>query len=314
MIGVLMVETNNALNKNRRVGNYVFDMNTDLKLVFLFSLAFAASQYITELGETILMPVFSLIMLFFVPGFAFTAALFPGNRDIDLVERTALSFGLSICLYPLIELALSYTPWGLRLTPLAISLAAFTCICAMAATVRRHRLKKADRFFIDFKNAYKDLRGVIFSDKTSYDRALTFLLVIAIVLAGSMVAYAVFQHKPVDKFTEFYVLGPNNTTDSYPTDFINGSPQKVFVGIVNHEDRAVNYDLVILINKSDVIYPLYHEDNIAIGDNQSWGKSIDLTPTQTGAGMRLEFLLYADGNRTTPYRECHFRINVNGTS
>ena len=43
----------------------------------------------------------------FIPGFAWTFALFKKN-EIDIIERIALSFGLSIALVPLVIFYLNY--------------------------------------------------------------------------------------------------------------------------------------------------------------------------------------------------------------
>ena len=62
----------------------------------------------------------------FSPGYSLIAALFCKEDDIDFIERIALSFGLSIAVVSLIGLCLNFTPWGIRLDPLLISLTLFT--------------------------------------------------------------------------------------------------------------------------------------------------------------------------------------------
>jgi uncharacterized membrane protein len=54
----------------------------------------------------------------FFPGYVFITALFPEKKELDNLERLALSLGLSIAIVPLIGLLLNYTPWGIRLIPL----------------------------------------------------------------------------------------------------------------------------------------------------------------------------------------------------
>jgi uncharacterized membrane protein len=50
--------------------------------------------------------------------------LFPKNDDIDLIERMTLS----IVIVPLIGLGLNFTPWGIRLDPIVISVTLFTLV------------------------------------------------------------------------------------------------------------------------------------------------------------------------------------------
>jgi len=52
----------------------------------------------------------------FIPGHVAVEALFPKSREIDAIERFALSVELSLALVPLIRLLLNYTPSGISLT------------------------------------------------------------------------------------------------------------------------------------------------------------------------------------------------------
>jgi len=69
----------------------------------------------------------------FLPGYALIATLYPRKDDLDAIERVALSFGLSIAISPLLGLALNYTPFGIRLTPILIVLSVFTIALAIGA-------------------------------------------------------------------------------------------------------------------------------------------------------------------------------------
>jgi len=80
-----------------------------------------------------------LILVLFLPGFVVMQALFPSEKELDGIERFALSVGLSIAITPLIGLILNYTPWGIRLDPIITSLFMFTLSIAVLATYRRYR-------------------------------------------------------------------------------------------------------------------------------------------------------------------------------
>jgi len=86
----------------------------------------------------------------FLPGYALIATLFPRKDDLDAIERIALSFGLSIAITPLLGLALNYTPFGIRLSPVLIALSVFTVSLAMGAYARRSMIPEEDRFVIEF--------------------------------------------------------------------------------------------------------------------------------------------------------------------
>ena len=87
-----------------------------------------------------------IIFVLFLPGYAFIKALFPtsvpiktSSENLDTIERIALSLGMSIALVPIIGLILNYTPWGIRLTPITLSLLALTVVSATAAVLREHQ-------------------------------------------------------------------------------------------------------------------------------------------------------------------------------
>lgn len=80
------------------------------------------------------------IFLLVLPGYSLINTLFP-TREIDNIERIALSIGMSLALVPLIGLLLNYTPWGIRLTPIFLSLVALTTILSIIGIIREHQVK-----------------------------------------------------------------------------------------------------------------------------------------------------------------------------
>lgn len=78
------------------------------------------------------------IYILYLPGSMLIEALYPRGEDLEPLERLALSIGLSLALVPLIGLVLNYTPWGIRLTPVSISIAIFTEAMALIALFRKY--------------------------------------------------------------------------------------------------------------------------------------------------------------------------------
>jgi uncharacterized membrane protein len=94
--------------------------------------------------------ILGVIFVLFLPGYAFIKALFPAklpintsSESLDDIERFVLSIGISLALAPMVGLILYYTPVGIGLTPLTLSLLALTGILATAALARQHRVKSA---------------------------------------------------------------------------------------------------------------------------------------------------------------------------
>jgi hypothetical protein len=100
--------------------------------------------------------VLGTIFVLWLPGYAFIKALFPQNlpftkalehsrdtseKSLEAIERIALSVGMSIALVPIVGLLLNYTPWGISLTPVVLSLLALTTVFATAGIVREHQAR-----------------------------------------------------------------------------------------------------------------------------------------------------------------------------
>jgi len=86
------------------------------------------------------------IFVLFLPGYTFIKALFPKtppiptrSKELDNTERTALSIGMSLALVPITGLILNYTPWGIRQTPVTLSLLGLTVTFATTAIIREHK-------------------------------------------------------------------------------------------------------------------------------------------------------------------------------
>ena len=80
------------------------------------------------------------VFVLWLPGYSLIKALFP-TKELDNIERTALSIGMSLALVPIAGLLLNYTPWGIRVTPVTLSLLALTITLATAAIIREHQAK-----------------------------------------------------------------------------------------------------------------------------------------------------------------------------
>lgn len=89
-----------------------------------------------------------VIFVLFLPGYAFIKALFPtkvpiktSSENLDTIERVALGIGMSIALTPIVGLILYFTPIGIELTPITLSLLALTATFATIAVAREYQSK-----------------------------------------------------------------------------------------------------------------------------------------------------------------------------
>ena len=88
-----------------------------------------------------------LVFVLWLPGYAFIKALFPthvpiktSKESLDNIERIALSIGVSLALVPMIGLLLYYTPLGINLLPIVLSLFVLTAILSTAAVMRERQI------------------------------------------------------------------------------------------------------------------------------------------------------------------------------
>lgn len=262
---------------------------------------------VPPLSTTWVRTVLGLPMVLFFPGYALIAALFTKKDDLDGIERAALSFGLSIAVVPLLGLGLNYTPWGIRLIPVLLTVSLFTLIMCAIAVKRRRELPEDEVFSVPFTALLHALRNELVSGPgTRIDRILTVILVISLLASAVMLVYVIVTPKQGETFTEFYILGPGGMADEYPVDLVLNESGTVIVGVVNHEYRAVNYSLVLVLDNGSRL----HQQEIVLAHNQTWEQHVTFEPDKAGDDMKLQFFLYRDQNYTAPYRELHLWIHV----
>jgi uncharacterized membrane protein len=215
---------------------------TDLIAALVWTALALIAVYLPIVNQSPLMILFGLPLVLFIPGYVLIAALFPRSDDLDWIERIALSFGLSIAVVPLIGLGLNYTPWGIRLDPILVSLSLFTLAMAVAATIRRLSLPAEEQLTIPPAAVVTGIRAELFeAGQSKVDRALSIILLISILAAIGTTAYVIAVPKEGEHFTEFYILGAEGKAADYPTSFALNTPQWVTVGVGNHEYRNVTY-------------------------------------------------------------------------
>jgi uncharacterized membrane protein len=94
--------------------------------------------------------VLGVIFVLFLPGYAFVKAVFQkkvpiktSSESFDNIERFVLSIAMSIAITPMVGLILYYTPFGIGLTPITLSLQIITTVLATAAMAREYQTKSS---------------------------------------------------------------------------------------------------------------------------------------------------------------------------
>jgi uncharacterized membrane protein len=282
----------------------------DLLLVAGFVLLTDILVLVPVLNGSFLRTGLGITLVLFLPGYALTGAIFPAKKDLEEIERVAISFGLSIAVVPIMGLGLNYTIWGIREIPVLTVLSVFTLLTCAVAYYRRRLLPEAEVFEVSFKAIFLSMKAEILEKPESKtDKIFAFLLVFSILTSMGSLAYIIGNPKEGEHFTEFYILGANGTTDNYPTEFVQGEKGTVSVGIVNHEYRPVDYTMEVRLENNSLPLP-ESQGRISLEHNMSSEEPITFTPPFEGKNMKLEFLLFNETEKTVPYRNLHLWINV----
>ncbi|MEI6796610.1 MAG: DUF1616 domain-containing protein [Methanomassiliicoccales archaeon] len=284
----------------------------DVWVIVLGSLLLIGAVYI--LPDTILRTILGLPFLLFFPGYAALLVLFPAGKDLDIIERVALSFGLSIAITPLVGFGLNYTPFGIRLTPILLSVSAINIALALGGLYRR---EKADKAYLPFDplQTWKGLTSS-YRKEGKTDKVLSIILVISILASVIALVYVVAFPRQGESFSEFYILGPGGNATGYPHNLTTFQSASVFLGIVNHEHRQVNYTVevwlsnVTFVDNQTQVNKMYFFDRInvslpsvPVNLEGNWTKQWEVNYTfqvDVEGQYKLFFLLYLDQEPTLP--------------
>lgn len=137
------------------------------------------------------------------------------------------------------------------------------------------------------------------------DKILTGILLLSIVMAIGTLIYVILVPKIGERFTEFYILGPDGKANNYPTNLKSNEISDITVGIVNHEYSAINYTLQIDLDRD-----ILKSEKLVLGHNETWERNVTFLPNKQGTNMKLEFLLFKENNFSNHYRDLYLWVNV----
>ncbi len=138
-----------------------------------------------------------------------------------------------------------------------------------------------------------------------FDRPITAILIVLLVIAISATVYIVVNPNPGEKFTELYILGADNLAGNYSTNLNANETANVTVGIVNHEQSTTTYNLVTNLN-GDTLTSV----NYTLSNNETTLINYTYMPTIVGNNQKLEFDLYKLPDTTNIYRSVYLYLQV----
>ncbi len=248
--------------------------------------------------------VMGLLFIIFFPGYSLVAALFPRKTTLAGIERIALSLGLSLAIVPLIGLLLNYTPWGIRLVPIAFFLLSVILILCTVAAIERKQLPPSERFQVDIEGYIASLT-LGWREGGIWDKTLAASLWIAIIVAIATTVYVIQMPTDREDFTEFYILGPDGKAEDYPDALLIGEEGGIILGIVNQEHQNMEYHTVLAIEGE----PDQELEQITLEHNEKWEKAISIASSTSGSNRKVEFQLFKE-DIDEPYNTIHLWVDI----
>lgn len=281
--------------------------------------------------ETILRPLLALPLLFFVPGYALLAALFPARHDahttdgltgvertsgaqqIAWVERLALSFGASIVLLPILGVVLAVAGLPMTASTVVLSLGVFAVLGMAVGTVRRWQLPPEARFRVPYERWVERGRASVTGSRR--DVLVNLVLALSIVLAAGGFAYALAAPNDGSAYTEFVLLSEDDdgelVTSGYPEDVTVGEPTELVLGLENYEGETVEYTVVVVLERVDTVgeeVTVVESERVGhvtttVEPGETVHERYAVEPSMTGEDLRLSYYLYQDDPPAEPSSE-----------
>ena len=242
-----------------------------------------------------------LIYVLYIPGYALQLFLFPRKEELDPTERIALSFALSGVIIPPIVLILNWSPWGIRLWPIVISLSIIILASMIGATIRQRLLR------VDESTDPKPRPGLRkwWAEQERGNRVV--YIILSVILATAFVtAFSILATpKPAERFTEFYILGQERLAEDYPREMIMGQILTITTGITNREGITSTYSIQIKSNDQVI----GQAGPITLENKATWEQAVEFTVAKVGDDQQITFILNREG-QPAPYRTLQLWINV----
>lgn len=246
--------------------------------------------------------VLAVPFLIFLPGYAIISVLFPEpptepsddqpnpGSTPDWIVRVALSLVLSAVIVAVIGVVIDWTA-TIRLAPAVVAIGTVTLLGVGITALRRARRVPEQRF---------DLFG---GERPSFDIGMqTVTLALAVLLLIGAVTFVAAAPIQQEAYSEAYLLAENDdgelVAEEYPTTFVGGEEQSLFLGLENNEYRPVTYNVVVVVQQVDngtvTVQQRLSRSEVELVHGEDTVIENQLAPRLTGDDLRLQFQVYKD--------------------
>ena len=301
-------------------------------------------------SSTALRAAISAPLLTFVPGYALVSALYPEraerdegfrsiddrsvatnggstNRRVDLVERAALAFGISLAVVPLLVFAVSLA--GFEITALTVlgGLTLFAAVGIVVAAVRRFRLSPDRRFSLPLRRWSGRLHGGVFGTDSTGAAVVNVALALSILVAFAALGGAIVTPADGQSSSSMTLLTEDESgdlvTEGYPSEFTAGEERDMTVRVTNDEGERTTYTVVVVVQRVDAddgAATVLEQQEVTrfqntVDPGERWTERHAVAPEMLGDDLRLQYQLYRgtppeDPTPEDAYRTTHVWISV----
>mgnify|MGYP000895430634 CR=1 FL=1 len=325
----------------------------DLLAVTLLSCLGAVFVLVPPFNETFLRIPIALSLFFFVPGYAFISALFPGNKEISGIERFTLSVGFSLVLTVFDGFLISLLPWGYRPAPIVVSILGITTFFSILAIFTRKLKDESEQFSFSLKEFIKSIQSdevdegpdgaeepPAATESRRFHRSRSKVKAkglrhqsgseagterkkplppeiekaLVIALIGSIIiSGAMLAYAKMTREKETFTM-------LYllgPDGKAEGYPDESFINVpINVTVGIENHELqsVNYVLQMKIDGDVIKELNVPIKDGETWQKNMTYTRHNLNSGRsKLEFALFKEKPDYFPYRSVHLYLENNNT-
>jgi len=280
----------------------------------------------------------ALGLVFFLPGYAFVAALFPRSvpderdpisghrRKEDLssqggvtdLTRLVLSLIGSVTISSLVGVVLGLTRLPLSAMSITFGLTGVTVLCSVSAAIRRLEVPRRRRYSPSVAAALFHA-GEWIGNGSRLDTATRLVVVASLVLSLGTVTYGVVAPPQAETPTELELLTENETerltAADYPETISADGEASLFVGVTSHERDRTQFTVIVsldrvrrqgntsvVVNRSRVA-----QFETTLEPGEEWRQPYSVSPETSGTDLRLTHLLYRGDPPAEPAVENAYR-------
>lgn len=234
----------------------------------------------------------SLVVMLFLPGYLLLAVLYPSRAQLNHIERLLSSMAASVAIVSLLGLALNETPLGLSFWMLIMILFIIFVPLALFAYYRRQKLPSHE----------------VYLPITSFNPASGFQVFLSIVGVGLILLLIVVyylalfpQQQSTLPTTQFYLEAQDGHLNTLKTRVEAGQPVTVKLGLINLENKSVEYKIFQHLNDA----PLLPIATIKLNSGQQWDTLYTFALPELTSARQVTFFVYKNDNLITPYRSVY---------